>query len=162
MGSISRQSLPPPCSPTSQNVDINATEEEEESVGLGWVGGCCVVGLGGGWDESSFITRYWIQRRICCTRLHPFYWAGHHDLFPHTHCWRLLVKGKSPCANLELNRSSVSFNFSASTNWLVLIEIPDCCDSDPGAVCPNERDAQGPAVQSGMVREADEGIMQTQ
>lgn len=40
-----------------------------------------------------------------------FYWAGHHNLFPHTHCWRLLVKEKSPCANIELNRSSVSFNF---------------------------------------------------
>lgn len=90
------------------------TPQKKKKTVLVWAGWVDVVSWGwwGGWDESSFITRYWIQRRICCTRLHPFYWAGHHDLFPHTHCWRLLVKGKSSCANLELNRSSVSFNFS--------------------------------------------------
>lgn len=63
----------------------------------------------------------------------------------HTHCWRLLVKEKSPCANVELNRSLDSFRFV-----LFLKAIPDRYESEPGAACPSETELQGPAVQSRM------------
>lgn len=55
-GSISRQgastSLPPPCSPTSQNVDINATEEEEDKCWFGLGGWMLCRGVGGGAEMS--------------------------------------------------------------------------------------------------------------